>query len=149
VKRCTDASLLDCNNHCDLSLGAANTMGQPSRTVLIVDDSAAIRSELSEEFTRCGFAVCGEAENGRQAIDKVGLCRPDLVILDLSMPVMNGLDAAPELRKIAPEMPIILYTAFADAVSASDLKARGVTLTLPKSEPLETLIAKAKELLQT
>jgi DNA-binding NarL/FixJ family response regulator len=123
-------------------------MGQTSRTVLIVDDSAEIRTELREEFTRGGFTVCAEAENGCQAIERARQYRPDLIILDLSMPLMNGLEAAPELRKIDPETPIILYTAFADAVSASDLKANGVDITLSKSDPLEVLIATADRLVQ-
>jgi CheY-like chemotaxis protein len=121
-------------------------MTRPPKTVLIVDDSAAIRRELCDAFARHGFIVCAEAENGRQAIEEVLQYRPDLIILDLSMPIMNGLDAAPELRRIAPEVPIILHTAFADAVSASDLKASGVTLVLPKSEPLETLMARVEGL---
>ena len=123
-------------------------MGQPSKTVLIVDDSAAIRHEIREELTLHGFAVCAEAENGRQAIDQARSNHPRLIILDLSMPVMNGLDSAPELRKVLPNTPIILYTAFADAVSTFDVRAKGVTTILAKSEPLTALIALAEKLLQ-
>ena len=115
---------------------------------MIVDDSAEIRRELCEEFTRCGFTVCAEAENGLQAIERVREYKPDLIILDLAMPKMNGLEDAPQLRKNLPETAIILYTAFADAVSASDLKANGVDLTAPKSEPLEALIASAERLVK-
>ena len=128
--------------------GAYATMGQSSKTVLIVDDSAAIRDELREEFTLHGFTVCAEAENGRQAIEQARDNHPRLIILDLSMPLMNGLDSAPELRKILPDSPIILYTAFADAVSTFDVRAKGVTTILAKSEPLATLIAIAEKLLQ-
>ena len=123
-------------------------MGQPPKTVLIVDDSAAIRDELREELTLNGFTVCAEAENGRQAIDQARSNHPRLVILDLSMPIMNGLDSAPELRKVLPNTPIILYTAFADAVSTFDVRAKGVTSILAKSEPLTALIALAEKLLQ-
>lgn len=126
----------------------ATAMGQVAKTVLIVDDSAAIRHELREEFTLNGFAVCAEAENGRQAIDQARSNQPGLIILDLSMPVMNGLDSAPELRKILPDTPIVLYTAFADAVSAADVRRKGVTTILAKTEPLDALIALAKKLLQ-
>lgn len=90
-----------------------------------------------------------EAENGGQAIEQARTCRPQLIVLDLSMPVMNGLEAAPELRKIVPECPIILYTSFAETVPKSDLEARGITLALSKHMPLEGLLAKAEELLQT
>jgi CheY-like chemotaxis protein len=122
-------------------------MGQPSKTILIVDDSAAIRQELREEFTLHGYTVCAEAENGRQAIDQARRHHPSLIILDLSMPVMNGLDSAPVLRLILPDAPIILYTAFADAVSTLDVRAKGVTIILAKSEPLASLIAIADRLL--
>lgn len=124
-----------------------HVMVQSARTVLIVDDSAAIRRELCEEFIRNGFAFCVEAENGREAIERARARQPDLIILDLSMPVMNGLEAAPRLREILPRVPIILYTAFADAVRNADCQASGVTIILPKSHPLEKLIATAEELL--
>lgn len=121
--------------------------GRSGKTVLIVDDSAAIRHELCEEFSLHGFTVCAEAENGRQALDLARSHRPRLVILDLSMPVMNGLDTAVELRKILPDTPIILYTMFSDAVSALDLRAKGVTAILAKNEPLATLIEVADKFL--
>jgi DNA-binding NarL/FixJ family response regulator len=127
---------------------ACATMGHPAKTVLIVDDSAAIRYELREELILHGFTVCAEAENGRKAIDQARSNHPRLIILDLSMPIMNGLDSAPELRKILPDTPIILYTAFADAVSTLDVRAKGVTTILAKTEPLATLIALAEKLVQ-
>lgn len=64
------------------------------------------------------------------------------------MPVMNGLDSAPELRKTLPDTPIILYTVFADAVSILDVRAKGVTAILAKNEPLATVIAVAEKLIQ-
>jgi CheY-like chemotaxis protein len=97
------------------------------KKVLIVDDNPAIQSEIHQELNRHGF-LCSNAENGRQAIEQVLEILPDLIILDLSMPVMNGLDAAPELKKILPDCPIILYTLFADTlVQSSDVEARGIT----------------------
>jgi PleD family two-component response regulator len=66
--------------------------GVPVRSVLIVDDNAMIRQALCELFVREGdFDVCGEAENGREAIEKAQLLHPDLIVTDLSMPGMNGL----------------------------------------------------------
>ena len=73
------------------------------RTVLIADDNASVRQSLCELFTREGdFDVCGEAENGREAIDRAQQLHPDLIVMDLSMPVMNGLDAARVLRRLMP-----------------------------------------------
>jgi CheY-like chemotaxis protein len=126
---------------------ADSAMEQSGRTVLIVDDSSSIRDELRQEFTLHGF-VCAEAENGRVAIDQARSNRPRLIVLDLSMPVMNGLDTAPELRKVLPDTPIILYTAYADAASVLDVRGRGVTAILAKNEPLAILIALAKKLIE-
>lgn len=69
------------------------------KSVLIVDDSAYVREALCELFKREeDFEVCGEAENGKDAIKKAQALRPDLIVLDLLMPVMNGLDAARVLK---------------------------------------------------
>jgi two-component system nitrate/nitrite response regulator NarL len=81
-----------------------------ARTVLIVDDSPIVRRTLCSALQSDGFAVCEEANDGQEAIDLAEKLSPDLIILDLSMPVMNGLQAAPVLRKLVPKSPIILYT---------------------------------------
>ena len=70
-----------------------------AKTILIVDDNAHIRQTICEAFKReSDLEVCGEAENGKGAIDKALALHPDLIVLDLSMPEMNGLDAARELK---------------------------------------------------
>jgi two-component system, chemotaxis family, chemotaxis protein CheY len=86
-----------------------------AKAVLIVDDNALIRQTLCEIFRReSDFEVCGEAENGKEAIDKAQELRPDLIVIDLSMPVMNGLDAARVLKRLMPTVPLIMYSAFGD-----------------------------------
>jgi hypothetical protein len=66
-----------------------------AKAVLVVDDNAAIRCVLCELFqNQADFQVCGEAENGKEAIDRAWELHPDLIVIDLSMPVMNGLDAS-------------------------------------------------------
>lgn len=81
------------------------------RTVLLVDDNAVVRTLVRRLFAvEADFEVSGEAENGREAIEKAVNLRPDLVILDLAMPVMNGFAAASELRKSVPDTKIILFT---------------------------------------
>jgi CheY-like chemotaxis protein len=75
----------------------------PLRSVLVVDDNPIVRRRLCELFTREGdFNICGEAENGREAIEKAQLLRPDLIVTDLSMPVMNGLEETRVLKKLMP-----------------------------------------------
>lgn len=79
--------------------------------ILIADDHelmrAGVRAILSPYLL---WNICGEAENGRQAVDKVRVLKPDLVIIDITMPVMNGIDAAREIRQIAPAIKIIILT---------------------------------------
>lgn len=117
------------------------------KTVLVVDDHAMIRKMLAAAFLSDGFKTCGEAENGKEAIQIAKQIRPDVITLDLSMPVMNGLDAASELRKTLPNTPIILFTLYEDSLSKTDASKAGVSLVLPKTVPLPKLIDKAHELM--
>jgi two-component system chemotaxis response regulator CheY len=117
------------------------------KTVLIVDDNATLRTMVAAAFLSDGFKACGQAENGKEGIEVAKQIRPHLVILDLSMPVMNGLEAAFKIREILPETPIILFTLFGDSrLEASAYKA-GVSAILPKTAALRTLIEKAHELI--
>jgi chemotaxis response regulator CheB len=90
--------------------------GEPlAKTVLIVDDNEFVRRGLRELFKReTDMEVCGEAENGRLAIEEAGRLHPDLIVLDLLIPVKNGLDAARALRRLMPSVPLIMYNAFED-----------------------------------
>ena len=83
--------------------------------VLVVDDSATVRDTLRVHLERHGLAVV-DAEDGIDAIEKASAACPRLIVLDLSMPRMNGLDAAPKLRQICPNAPIILHTLHADPI---------------------------------
>lgn len=119
-----------------------------AKTVLIVDDNAFIRQALHEIFEREGdFKVCGEADNGRDAIEAVTRLWPDLVVLDCSMPIMSGLDAARILKKLAPRLPLILYSALADEEVALLARSMGITELVSKSEPVSELIRRARGVL--
>lgn len=117
------------------------------KTVLVVDDSAAIRKMLATAFLCDGFKTCIEAENGKEAIDVAKQNKPDVIVLDLSMPVMNGLQSAPELRKLLPQTPIILFTLYGQNLSQTQASKSGISLVLEKTMPLSTLIEKAHQLL--
>jgi DNA-binding NarL/FixJ family response regulator len=79
--------------------------------ILVVDDIPAIRRSLRQFIEQeANWEICGEAENGRVAVDRVLELKPDVVILDLSMPVMNGLEAAREIKAIAPWIHILMLT---------------------------------------
>ena len=119
-----------------------------AKTVLIVDDNEIIRRGLRELFTaEPDFDVCGEAENGREAIEKAQELHPDLIVLDLSMPVMNGIDAARVLRKLMPTLPLIIFSEYSDALSEAEARSAGVSALVSKSEHVSVLVAKARALL--
>ena len=117
------------------------------KTVLVVDDSAVIREQLASTFLSDGFKTCVEAENGKEAIEAAKQSNPDLIVLDLSMPIMNGLQSAPELRKLFPQTPIILFTLYAQCLSQAEASKVGISLVLEKTVPLSMLIEKAHELM--
>jgi DNA-binding NarL/FixJ family response regulator len=117
------------------------------KTVLIVDDNPAIRRELEKLFLSDGFAIAGEAGNGKEAIDLARKIEPDLIILDLSMPVMNGLDAAPQLRVVAPNTVIILLTMYATDAVSQQAGSSGIDVVLSKTATSESILTKAHSLL--
>ena len=119
-----------------------------AKTVLIVDDNRYIPQALCEQFKReSDFEVCGEAENGKEAIAEALELRPDLIVLDLSMPVMNGLDAARELKRLIPTVPLIMYSAFGDVFGEQQARLIGISELVSKSQPAAILVNKARSLL--
>jgi DNA-binding NarL/FixJ family response regulator len=103
---------------------------------------------LCEFFTLQGdFEICGEAENGSEAIEKALLLQPALIVTDLSMPLMNGLEETRILKKLMPAMPIIIYTAHGGRIVEKDGLAAGASAVISKSDDLAVLIGKARELL--
>ena len=120
----------------------------PAKSVLIVDDNAFIRQALCELFEReSDFEVCGEAENGKQGIEEAQRLRPDLIVLDLSMPVMNGFDAARVLKRLMPTVFLIMYSAFGDRVAEHQARLIGISEVVSKAEHASVLIHKARGLL--
>jgi DNA-binding NarL/FixJ family response regulator len=119
-----------------------------SKSVLIVDDNAFVRQALCETFQhQPDFDVCGDAENGREAIELADLLHPDLIVLDLSMPVMNGLEAARVLKRMMPTVPLIMYSSFGDIFVEQQARLIGFSEIVSKSDPVSVLIAKARNLL--
>src|SRR5580692_11040281 len=128
-------------------MGAATQKEVAKLALLVADDNPLIRGLLRELFLSKGFTSCAEAGTGREAIEVACERKPDLIILDVAMPVMSGLEAAPMLRKLLPETPIILLTLFGDHLKKMDLTSVGISAVLSKSDPLHELILKAHVLL--
>jgi two-component system chemotaxis response regulator CheY len=117
------------------------------RRVLIADDSRHIRLAVRELLESAGFDICSEAENGALAVEQAEQLKPDLIVLDLAMPVMNGLQAAPILRKMLPAVPILLFTLYSNSALEQTALAAGVTSVLSKSESAQTLVRAVRTLL--
>jgi two-component system, NarL family, invasion response regulator UvrY len=117
------------------------------RAVVIVDDNAVVRKTLGHAFLEDGFRSFAEAENGAEGIEVVKQVKPDLAILDLSMPVMNGLQAAFVLRKLFPDMPIILFSLYGDGTVRAEAARAGINAVISKTENIPVLLDKVHELL--
>jgi DNA-binding NarL/FixJ family response regulator len=117
------------------------------KRVLLVDDSAEIRTAVRPLFdSHPKFQVVGEAEHGCEAIEKASSLRPDLIILDLAMPVMNGLEAAPLLIKLLPKVRLILFTSHYLPEVEHLSRAAGIHAVVPKHKVATHLIPQAEAL---
>jgi two-component system chemotaxis response regulator CheY len=119
-----------------------------SHTILIADDSLFIRQALCKFFEQEDFNVCGEAENGKEAVDKAQELHPDLILLDLSMPVMNGLEATRVLKRMMPEVPVIMYSAYGDSSTQKAARSAGAWALVSKSENISVLLGTARGALE-
>lgn len=112
----------------------------PTPTLLICDDNSNIRYLLRAYVEgRTPFEVCGEAEHGMDAIEKAKELQPDLILIDLSMPVMTGAEAALILKAAVPRMKIILFSMHTDDVPRPLGTAIGIDLMLSKSDGIAKL----------
>jgi DNA-binding NarL/FixJ family response regulator len=120
------------------------------KRILIVEDEVSVRNAVRtflEHHSK--FEVCGEAVNGVEAVEKANALRPDLIILDLSMPHMNGIEAASLLRSRVPTTPVVVYTMFGDVLGKQLAAALGVAAIVAKSDGLAVLLARIEALLES
>jgi DNA-binding NarL/FixJ family response regulator len=102
--------------------------------ILIVDDSAAIRQAVRSCIeSNTELEICGEAENGVVALDMVRKVNPDVVVLDLAMPGMNGLAVAQEIRASAPDTRMVMFTANDCEALLEQAKGAGISRVIAKS----------------
>ena len=120
----------------------------PTPTLLICDDNPNIRYLLRAFVeSRTPYKICGEAAHGIEAIEKAKELQPDLILLDLSMPIMTGVEAAVILKRSMPRMKILLFSMHTDDISRSLGTAIGIDLTLSKSDGITKLADHPHELL--
>ena len=103
--------------------------------ILIVDDSVLVRQRLRDLLQQHpDWRVCGEAVNGRDAIDKARELNPDVIVLDFLMPGMDGLQAAREIGKLVPSIPILMFTMHMSRQLMHEAQKAGIQGAVAKSD---------------
>ena len=116
--------------------------------VLIADDHVFLRMGLVTLFENTpGFAIAGEADDGEQAVRQTLRLKPDIVIMDLSMPVKDGIAATREIKSAAPETKILVLTTFATSDSIFNVLAAGANGIILKNSPRDQLLASLQKVL--
>ena len=109
--------------------------------VLIVDDTAIVRAVVRRTLSSdARFVVVGEAVNGRDAVEQTPGCQPDLVLLDLAMPEMDGLEALPRILAVAPHTLVIVLSAFSPDQMAAQAIQAGAVAYLEKNRLAKDLV---------
>jgi CheY-like chemotaxis protein len=110
------------------------------KRILIVDDNSSLRSIVREGLELQAGCICDEAVDGFDGIAKAKETQPDLIVLDLAMPKLNGFEAATVLRREMPKIPIVILTMYAEVVGRSLSSAVGVKAVVAKSDGMGALI---------
>lgn len=117
------------------------------KCILVVDNNQYIRKIIRNFLeSEDGFKVCGEAVDGFDAIEKAEQLKPDLIILDVSLPGMNGIRVASKLKEMHPRTPIVLFTFYHEAFHNLGTTA-GFDAVVPKDGHLSLLINSVQGLL--
>ncbi len=116
--------------------------------ILVIDDAESVRDIIGIFLENAGFEVCGEAADGVEGIEQAKKLKPDLVVLDLAMPRMNGAEAASILSQTMPDVPIVLLTLYQNMLGSALAAAVGVKAVLDKTEGLDKLVACVRSLLK-
>lgn len=106
-----------------------------SKRILIADDSAVMRRQVRLILEEDGsMEVCAEACDGLEAVQKTQECHPDMAVLDLVMPKLNGLEATRAIKKLMPRLPILLFTLHDSPALEQEGRRAGVDMILPKTQ---------------
>lgn len=109
--------------------------------ILIVDDHQELRRAIRNLLEgQRGFSVCGEAKDGVEAIHKSDELKPDVVILNIAMPVMNGFEAARKIREVSPRSRVVILSSYTDTQLLKEAHTVGAVCYVPKSDAEKELI---------
>lgn len=118
-----------------------------SQKILIVDDAAFVREVLTQILQKHGFEVIGEAQNGAEAVEMASSLTPDLILMDIVMPVKSGIQASEEILKINPNMLIVACSTEGSEAMVSKAIGAGCVDFVVKPFQIENLIATLKTVL--
>ena len=107
--------------------------------LLVVDDTEHVRTMLVDILGLHGFDVAGQAGSGPDAVDQAAEVEPDVVVMDLKMPGMDGLEATRLIRENRPDQQVILYSAYVDDEVEAKAREAGVLVCIPKMSGVEAL----------
>ena len=116
------------------------------KRILIADDNESVMRAVRASLKSPTWEICGEAVDGVEAVAKAAELHPDLIILDLAMPRMDGLDAAREIHRLMPSIPIVIHTLYRSALDLTTASKYGVRKVVDKTEA-GSLVSTGKELL--
>jgi DNA-binding NarL/FixJ family response regulator len=119
------------------------------KRILIVDDGEEVRQVMRAVFeARTNYQICGEASNGAEAVEKALELKPDLLLLDVAMPMLNGIEVASVLAGSMPQMPIVLYTMYNEMLGLSLASAVGAKAVISKADGISKLLECVQNLLE-
>jgi two-component system chemotaxis response regulator CheY len=115
--------------------------------ILIVDDAAFMRMMIRDILTKNGYEVCGEANDGAQAIERFKELRPDLITMDITMPEMDGINSLKEIKKIDPNAKVIMCSAMGQQAMVIDAIQAGAKDFIVKPFQADRVIEAIKKTL--
>ena len=119
------------------------------KRILIVDDGEEVRQVMRAVLeARTSYEICGEACDGAEAVQKTLELKPDLLLLDVAMPLLNGVEVASVLAASMRELPIVLYTMYNDLLGLSLATAVGAKAVISKAEGITKLVECIQSLLE-
>lgn len=124
-----------------------NNLPRSQKRIVLADDHQMFRQGLRQLLERQGFEVVGEASDGHEAVRVVKELNPSVAILDFSMPLLNGIDAAREIQKRSPNTQVLLLTMFEDSVYVLEALKAGIRGYVLKGQASADLIAAISDIL--
>lgn len=119
------------------------------KRILIVDDGEEVRQVLRAVFeARSNYEICGEASNGVEAVAMARELKPDLVLLDVAMPMLNGVEVASVLAGSIPNLPVVLYTMYNEMLGLTLATAVGAKAVVSKADGIGKLLECVRNVLE-